>query len=354
MNRSLKGAPSLGLGVIAALMALEVGLARIVTAGLPPVPSASRDAFDAPSIVTRQIEEGIAAASFSTSGARLTGNQPIHGAPVIVVLGDSYVVAREVRDEQTMGAWIEKLARASDVDVNVRQYGWRGASAPQYLTVAKEVIQRWNPAQVVVVLSEDDLGADPLNRNFPRMTIGKGDEVRTVPAPPSTSDDSGSIFLRRSALVALLRARWQRVLERAPASIQRITSAQLETRGPAPESHVVEAVPRATVKSLWKAFGSTLTIVYAADVRVNFGHEMEGGERRLLAACDRLRVRCVSARAAMLAARQRGIVARGFSTTTLGVGHLNAAGHEIIARSVWVALQPRMKGTEQLASGRPE
>jgi len=50
-------------------------------------------------------------------------------------------------------------------------------------------------------------------------------------------------------------------------------------------------------------------------------------------------VRCMSMRPLMLAARRNGLVVRGFPTTTLGVGHLNAMGHELVGRAVWAAIR---------------
>ena len=49
----------------------------------------------------------------------------------------------------------------------------------------------------------------------------------------------------------------------------------------------------------------------------------------------------------MLEARSRGSVVRGFPTTTLGVGHLNAAGHRLVAMEAWALLRPRLATTSE-------
>jgi hypothetical protein len=41
----------------------------------------------------------------------------------------------------------------------------------------------------------------------------------------------------------------------------------------------------------------------------------------------------------MHALERRGIITRGFSTTTLGSGHLNAKGHEMMGRLTWSAIR---------------
>ena len=256
-------------GILAAVLVLEGVLRIFATAGPPPVPNAGRDSFDAPVVVSRQIDEGIASARFSRAGARLTGNAPIPDAPVTVFLGDSYVVAREVADDQTMGSLVERLARLERFDINVRQYGWRGASAAQYLQAAQEIMQRWNPDRVVIVLSEDDLGADALHRNFPRLVIGANDQVSLV--HPAGENGKDLYTPSESVLRELFRARWQRVLSRSPAAVKRLGGARPELRGPVPDPVSIAAVPRATVKALGRAFGPSLVIIYVADVRVNSG-----------------------------------------------------------------------------------
>lgn len=329
-----RGVASLG-GVVAALLALELGLRPLATADLPPLARPAADALDAPVVTSRQLEEGIAEAHFSSAGSRLTGNAPVPQAPLIVILGDSHVAAREIADGETMGAWVERLARREHYFVNVRQYGWRGASPPQYLSVARDVNDRWHPEQVVVVLDDGDLGADPLNRRFPRMRIGKDDAVELVHAP---DEKAVPVAHHRSTLTTLFRMRWQRVLERAPKNVRAWLRVPVERRGPLPGPSMIAAVPRAEVKALAHAFGPRLIIIYTADVRVTGGERADPGEQRLLVACAGQRVRCVSMRPMMLAARRAGYVVRGFSTTTLGVGHLNAMGHELVGREIWRAI----------------
>jgi hypothetical protein len=335
---------------MAALCLLEAGLRPLATADLPPVARPSADAFGAPVITSRQLEEGIAEAHFSSAGARLTGNPVVPGGPVIVILGDSHVMAREIRDGQTMGAWVERLARNDSYFVNVRQYGWRGASPPQYLLVARDVLDRWNPAQVVVVLDGDDLGPDPLNRRFPRMRIGRDDAVEIV---RDAADSPAAVSVNHhSTLATLFRIRWQRILERSPKSVRYWLGAPVEQRGPTPDPRTVAAVPRVEVKALARAFGSRLLVVYTAEVRATGGEKKDPGEQRLLDACAEQQVRCLSMRSRMLAARRNGHVVRGFSTTTLGVGHLNGMGHELVGRAIWGAVREQALPNASLVADR--
>lgn len=321
-----------GSGVAVALALLELVLRPLSTPNLPPLARPGADSLGSPAVEARQLEEGIGRAHFSLAGARLTGNRAIPDAATIVILGDSHVVAREISDDETMGAWVERLARNDLQPVNVRQYGWRGASPPQYLLAAHDVLARWNPTQVVIVLDGDDLGADPLNRRFPRMRILAHDSVEIVTDPEMSKPVVTDHYF---TLATLSRIRWQQLVERAPKSVRYWLHARVERRGPQPDATEIAAVPRAEVKALARAFGSRLLIVYTADVRATGGDKTDPGEQRLLEACADQHVRCVSMRSLMLAARRNGFVVRGFSTTTLGVGHLNAIGHELVGRTIW-------------------
>jgi hypothetical protein len=327
---------SAATGALVAMMALEFALRPLASADLPPIARPRDDSINAPVITTRQLEEGIAVSHFSAAGARLTGNSMIPNAPVIVILGDSHVVAREITDGETMGAWVERLSRAENHPLNVRQYGWRGASPPQYLAVAKDVLVRWHPSRVVIVLDGDDLGPDPLNRRYPRMKIGKDDAVEIVNAPPGSERVATH---RESTLETLFRLRTQQLLDRAPRTVRYWLNAYTEVRGPEPDSASLAAVPRAEVKALAHAFGPDVLLVYTTDVRVTGGEKTSALEKRLMDACAQQHVECLSMRKAMLEERKRGIVVRGFPTTTLGVGHLNAKGHELVGRAIWSALR---------------
>jgi hypothetical protein len=70
-------------------------------------------------------------------------------------------------------------------------------------------------------------------------------------------------------------------------------------------------------------------------VALDAGNVMSPIERRLLDACRSEGITCASTREDMLAARRGGRIARGFSTTTLGNGHLNAVGHRIVGDVAW-------------------
>jgi hypothetical protein len=92
------------------------------------------------------------------------------------------------------------------------------------------------------------------------------------------------------------------------------------------------------VRALAAAYGARLTLVYLAEVNVVGDDSATSLESRMLAACREVHATCLDTRDAMLAARRRGEIARGFATTAVGEGHLNADGHRLVAELVWPSL----------------
>src|ERR1700720_1886204 len=112
------------VGVLSAGLLFELSLRPFVSDAYRPGPFPVR--------TIRNYYEGLAVAHFESDGLgqignRLTGNRPLSGASEGLIVGDSHVVAYSVRDQDTMGAVIERLSRASGQPLNVRQYGWPGA-----------------------------------------------------------------------------------------------------------------------------------------------------------------------------------------------------------------------------------
>jgi len=329
-------------GVFTALVAVELGLRLFVTPGSTPRPDVAKDSFDAPSFARRQIEEGVATSHFSLFGARLTGNKPLRSMAPTVILGDSYVAAEQVGDEETMGAWLERLARASNMPLDVRQFGWLGASPAEYLLVADEIRRQWNPGQVFIVLSANDFDNNALVLAQPSLRVSPHGDVRIVGggiAPLSGKPPRGF------ALVTLFRHRWlllsRRYAPRPTTPVVPTTVADVNPAAPPdplPDSLEYERAPEAIVRALHEAYGPSVTLVYLAEVRLKGDDKAPAIEAGFVAACARVQARCVSTRRAMQAAYRAGRVGHGAGIALLGNGHLNAVGHEVVGRIMWDAM----------------
>jgi YidC/Oxa1 family membrane protein insertase len=114
------------------------------------------------------------------------------------------------------------------------------------------------------------------------------------------------------------------------------------TPEPLPDSLEYARAPEAIVRALHRAYGSALTLVYLAEIRLKGDQKAPGIESAFTAACARVQVRCVSTREAMLAAYRAGHVGHGAGVAPIGNGHLNAAGHEVLGRIMWeIVARPR-------------
>ena len=325
-----------------ATVSVELGLRAFASAQGPPTPNIALDSLVEDTLVRRQLREGVSVARFSLAGARLTGNTPIPGAPTVVLLGDSYVVAEAVGDQNTMGSYLERSARAAGVSLNVRQYGWRGASPSQYLLVGDAVLRRWNPADVVIAVGDNDFDYHVLYEGTPRLRVNAAGTLVMLPEPP----DPGPGTPRRSVLAALFAERtwvlnWRRERRAAVAAGAPPVIASPDSEAALPDSVQFAMMPAAILRALRDKFGARLAIVYLAEVGVDGGDTASTIEQRLLTACKSEHVRCASARQPMLAARQAGTIVHGFFNTTPGSGHLNPAGHALVGAELWKLLRRR-------------
>jgi hypothetical protein len=346
---------------VATLAVAEFCLGQFVSPRDAVLPDILKDSVSGTIITVRQIEEGVATTHFSAGGARLTGNAWLGAAPTVVIIGDSYVAAREVPDEMTMGAWLERRARGSGVPLDVRQYGWRGASPARYVASAPDVLARWNPAAVVVPLSDDDLDERAVSGTTPYLDVRSDGGATVIGGGASAAVEQARPS--RFIVAKLVERRWNAIWARAPRALHRwltptpaiaATTAKATTRAPADLARVRDdsAIPSAVVGVLKRSYGARLVIAYLADVRVTGGDTADASEFRLLEACRTEGVSCVSLRSAMLRARNAGVIVRGFSTTTLGVGHLNADGHRLVADAVWPMVRPLVRQRPTLATSR--
>jgi hypothetical protein len=319
------------LGVAAAVLLFEIALRPFVAGWNYPL---------APVREIRQYSEGIAVAHFvpdglGTYGRRLTGNPELAGAPNGLILGDSNVISEQVADNVTMGSVAERLFRTNGRPMNVRQYGWYVGAAPAYFVSAPELLEKWRPEWIAVVIGQMTIGSLPLRDSWywrmkvhPDFSIDLID-VRTKPL--------GSVFegLRqfagRSTLMLALRRRTvAAAFPEAPAPAARPDPARV------PEASLV---PRASVRALKQAYGARLFIIYAPLCDFERADSSDRMEATLFDACRAEGVRCVSVRAQMLGARAvNARMSHGFHNSVLGRGHLNPVGHRLVGTEIWRAI----------------
>jgi hypothetical protein len=322
-----------GLGIVLALITSEL-LTRNLVRSWNYAPSRIRE--------VRNYDEGIATYHFEadgigTFGNRLTGHPALPEGKLVVIIGDSHVLAESVPDVDTMGATVERLGREAGFPLNVRQYGWYGGAAPDYVANAPEILARWKPAWVVAALNWTDFGTEPLDESLDwRMEIRPDLSIRLVDvrSPRDSRREYLRIMLSRSSLITALYRRFSQFLraEPPPSAARRTAHSDVD--------HAL--VTRASVRALRKAYGEKLLVVYLG--LTLWDKDQDSTEAELLTVCREEAVECVSSSPLMQSAlRQSYQLSRGFPTTSPGIGHLNATGHAIVGQVIWQALERRME-----------
>ncbi|MGA3240145.1 MAG: hypothetical protein ABSG03_28045 [Bryobacteraceae bacterium] len=327
------------LGILAAVLVFELTLRPFVAGWNQPA---------GPVRTVRSYFEGASVAHFEPDGVgsygnRLTGNAPLADAPEGVIVGDSHVVAQAVRDQETMGAVIERLARAAGRPLNVRQYGWVSANAPTYLASADSLLRARNPAWVAVILNAPNISIYALTtRQNWRMEVAPDDSFRLIDmSPPQPAGELRTMGrqIGRSSLALALWRRFGLIQNRAsnPLPSEEIFHPNEPPDRRDPQLALEAArVPRATVLGLKRAYGPRLLIVYVPEFFGTQYRSAEPLEQQVLALCVQEGVACLSAREALARERYEQLrLSRGFHNTAPGVGHFNATGHRIVGQEIW-------------------
>src|SRR5450755_3241728 len=281
------------LGILVAAFLFEIGLRPFVAGWNQPEGQAR---------TVRSYLEGFSNAHFEpdglgTFGNRLTGNPPLAGEPEGLIVGDSHVIAQAVRDEETMGAVIERLSRDAGHPLNVRQYGWSSANAPTYLASADALLRARNSAWVAVVLNSSNIGVYALTttQNW-RMEVDPDGSYRLIYMRPSRAVGRIQKVRREIGRSALALALWRR------AGLGATENGPLERHDPRLDDEA-SRVPSATVLGLKKAYGSRLLIVYTPEFFGTRYDSVEPLEQEMLRLCAQNGVAFLSVREALVRER---------------------------------------------------
>ena len=335
------------IGVLSARLLFELGLRPFVADAYHPGPFPVR--------TIRNYYEGLAVAHFEPDGLgqlgnRLTGNQPISGAPEVLIVGDSHVAAYSVRDQDTMGAVVERLSRASGQPLNVRQYGWPGANAGTFLAAADSLLQARNPAWVAVVLNPYNIGVNALMARDWRMEVAPDYSLRLIHGPLQHQTAFRETLVQWMGHSALALALWRRL--GVIWSRRALGSGTAETILEQHDSRFAEEaarVPRATVLALKKSYGPRLIVIYAPPVGVD---DLEPVETELRNVCAEQGVAFLSVQQALAKAPGAAAGTSESSSEASAVSdlhHARTAGGACAAHSV--ADRQKLEPVHQLAAG---
>jgi len=261
-TRTSRAGATTAAGVVFALLLSEISLrpwaGQLYRFDAQPL---SADRTPSPTKIVKYFGEGIATSHFSPRRTRLTGRAPVAGAPWIVILGDSFVEGLQINDSETMGAVVERLAPPSD-PINVRQYGWPGASPPKYVMEGQNVLRLWNPSMVAVIANANGFRTATLDTHWTTAQI-RGGTFLIQPVSPNRLTLPVRVWfaMRHSALFEVLTSRF--VLDISPEipGVHTFHSIAEEAQRTPSDAEVLPMM----VRLLKETFGDRLFPVYAAE-----------------------------------------------------------------------------------------
>ena len=310
-------------GVLVALLAAEIAMRPF-----------SFQVNERRSMKVRQYQENISVSHFFridpiSYWCRETGSDMIMGAENLVILGDSYLAARHISDNDTLGSRIEKSSREKGRPLNVIQCGLSGGSAATYAGAAEEMLSIWKPKWVIVLLNDSDFTKEVLNsaQFRPKVTRAGAPQVYKFVPPPKKFNFQA--LERNSSLYQTMRNRWQ-LITYLVAKAQEEDPEMRKT-----QERLLATIPSLSVDLLKQAYGNQLVVVFFPELNMSSKSKPLESELLLEKECLDEAIPFVSCRNDFIKLRQNHIWVRGFHNTRPGEGHMNEIGHRVVADVIW-------------------
>ncbi len=289
---------------------------------------------------------------FMTNAHGLNDEDPSpDAAQRVVVLGDSFVRAIEVDRAQNFTSLVEQRLTG----VEVMNTGVAGFNPTLSAVAFRELPESYAAQLVVLVVNAEDV-TDMQNDGFElvRDPLGAVVDITYVRHPPGALRWKLAPILRRSAVVT-------DVLRRFNAPVREFVARfrAAATFRPAEPPVKVEAPPRLSDADLADATEFVITGIgeraevvvlfvplatFHAGARTVFDPRSEHARAVFGAAAQRAGVPFLDAGPALAQVyADTGEPPVGFHNVTIGVGHLNAHGHEAVAKLLAHELEPRLQ-----------
>ena len=282
--------------------------------------------------------EGNGRTSYGQNG--LVVNKTVNfDVPRLLFVGDSYVEAKQVSDPDKFTEQVESdwNAEHPDQPIQTLNMGLAGDDLRSYISFGPNMDAAFAPNLVFVMLKQQDLLpliADPAPleqwQADPTFRLAKPEKLS--PIQQIISDTPFRQFFLRMV---------QQTQGFAPSddSDRKTAQAELNVSG----SDMLagyEAEVAAQLAALQRIWGDRLVIIYNANVP-GIGEEAAPTftEDTFVREAIRLGIPIVNIYEPMVAAFRNYQPPRGFQNSTLGVGHFNRTGHQIIADSLLTYLQ---------------
>ena len=273
-----------------------------------------------------RLGEGFGLANWDERGIRLSPHACAN-CPQVLVIGDSYTEGFQVNDDQTYAAVAESLL-AAQRPLRLLNAGFATASPANYVVDAARYRRRIKPTWVIIQLSADDLGPDAFHQDKVHFRQERDGLKLEVPAPYDYGLISRTLggLRERSALLnfAIGHIDVARHGPTGPPWFRAGSEATAPVVVEAPRTYPLER----ELDLMRSSYENRVTFLFLP----LFNHPVENEETRFVRYCQMTHVSCVNFRSSFGEFQRAGTAPYGFPNSRFAGGHLNAAGHEAVAR----------------------
>jgi len=268
--------------------------------------------------------EGYGVTSFGQDG--LIVNKKIdHDLPRLLFLGDSFVEANHVSDKYKFTEVIERRwnIKYPDQPVQTLNLGLSALDMRTYLQFSQEIDAQFSPSLIFVLLDYNDFRV-ALNDSTMLANIADGQFNNLV--RPGKEPFGNQILYRLNLKSFAVRLKSQTVAFTNNPKMNVSPSVIID-------EEVRQAAYRIQLKALKKVWGARLVVIHHEHV-TDFGENHLDRDRLLEQTISDENIRVIKLYDALYATTQARKPPYGFSNSTLGQGHFNRLGHEIIAGEI--------------------
>lgn len=269
-------------------------------------------------------KEGYGVTSYGEDG--LIINKEIrHDLPRLLFLGDSFVEANHVSDEYKFteiveGYWNEKH---SDQPIQTLNLGMSALDVRTYLQFGQEIDALFSPSLTFILLDPSDFRI-ALNNSTMLADIANGQFDNLV--RPSKEPFGNQILYWLNLKSFAVRLKLQTLAFTNTPKLNTVPSVVIDAKAR-------QKAYQIQLKALKKVWGERLIIIYHEHV-TSLGKNHLNRDRLLEQTISDEDIRVINLYDALYETTQAGKPPYGFSNSTLGHGHFNHLGHEIVADEI--------------------
>ncbi len=282
--------------------------------------------------VTRSTGESPPAVSTWTTDGLRRKTPPDATRPRVLVLGDSFTDAAMIDDGNV---YTDRL------QTELPQYEFLNAgrvsmSSADYVAFAPVYKERFRPRWTVIQMSPNDLAEDAFDKpDLCHFSVSSDGELVLHPVVPPHKRGLTYWLRERSMFAFFLWVRY---------GMYRLGLSQekplFRAARPPPVTRAAPDYPvEAVMDRLAAAYEERVTFAFIVSYVPEAPTEETPEERRIFARCKARGYSCVSTRAGYARFSEEGRAPFGFETSQFNVGHMNEAGHALLARVVAEELQ---------------